>query len=207
LKDPVVLLANGLEPKVLKIINFLMGAGTIICVDGGYELAKKLNIAPDVIIGDFDSTILNKKNDKKTKIIKVDNQNKTDLEKAIEFCISENLNEIFLIATNGKRDDHNLANILLMYRYFKDIQIKIITDYFQIETFEGTKLFNLPIGSQISLISLEENNPITSKGLRFELNRDNLKSASNGISNIVDKEKIEINSKKPLIIFQELNEY
>ena len=207
MKDPVVLLANGLEPKVLKIINFLMDAGTIICVDGGYELAKKLNIAPDVIIGDFDSTILNKKNDKKTKIIKVDNQNKTDLEKAIDFCISENLDEIFLIAANGKRDDHNLANILLMYRYFKDIQIKIITDYFQIETFEGTKLFNLPIGSEISLISLEENNPITSKGLRFELNKDNLKSPSNGISNIVDKEKIEINSKKPLIIFRELNEY
>ena len=206
MKDPVVLLANGLEPKLLKIINFLMDAGTIICVDGGYELAKKLNIKPDIIIGDFDSTILNK-NDEKNKIIKADNQNKTDLEKAIDFCISENLNEIFLIAANGKRDDHNLANILLMYRYFKDIQIKIITDYFQIEVFEGKKLFNLPIGSEISLISLEENNPITSKGLKFELNTDNLKSPSNGISNIVDKEKIEINSKKPLIIFRELNEY
>ncbi len=202
MKDPVVLLANGQEPTDSKIIDFLKSAGTIICVDGGYEFAKKFNIKPNIVIGDFDSTDLNKIDDE-IRVIRAEDQNKTDLEKAIEFCISENLDKIILIAANGAKDDHNLANILLMDHFFPKICIEIMTNHFLIEIFKGKKTFDLPIGSQISLISLESNNFVTSKGLRFELNNEKLRSPSNGISNVVVQELIEITSEKPLIIFKQ----
>ena len=174
MKNPVVLLANGQEPIHSIPLKHLHNAGTIVCVDGGYEIAKKLNIHPTIVIGDFDSTNL-KDVDNSVRSIKAEDQDKSDLEKAIELCISEKISDITVIGSTGMRDDHNLANTLLIIRYLNQIEITIATNYYLINAFCGQKIFHSSIGTQISLISIEENNFLTTSGLEFDLDNEKLK--------------------------------
>jgi len=203
LKNPVVLLANGQEPSHSIPLKHLDNAGTIVCVDGGYEIAKKLNIQPTIVIGDFDSTNL-KDVDNSVRSIKDEDQDKSDLEKAIELCISEKISDITVIGSTGMRDDHNLANTLLIIRYLNQIEITIATNYYLINAFCGQKIFHSSIGTQISLISIEENNFLTTSGLEFDLDNEKLKSSTNGISNTTVKEEFAISSNRPLIIFRKI---
>ena len=207
MKTPVVLLANGEQPKNPKTLDFINNASSIICADGGYELAKLINVQPTVIIGDFDSTDPNHaalQDNSLIKIIKAEDQNKSDLEKAIEYCISVNIDLITLIAATGKRDDHTLANFLLMIDYFEQIEIQIMTDYYLINVVKGEKKYHASVNTQISLVSFEVENFITTQGLKFNLNREKLKSSTHGISNSTVHEQFSVFSEKPLILFRKI---
>ena len=94
--SPSVLIANGKKPKNKIIIDILQNAKNIICVDNGYELASELNITPSVVIGDLDSVDISKVNQSVT-IIKEEDQNTNDLEKALNYCLSKNIRDIILV--------------------------------------------------------------------------------------------------------------
>ncbi|MFO7446876.1 MAG: thiamine diphosphokinase, partial [Ignavibacteriaceae bacterium] len=51
-----IILANGKPPKK-SLVTFLQkrNYSSLICADGGANSARKLNLTPDVIIGDLDS--------------------------------------------------------------------------------------------------------------------------------------------------------
>ena len=58
--NPVVILVNGEFPSHSLSIQKLNNAGTIICTDGSADKLLAHERTPDVIIGDMDSTKLNK---------------------------------------------------------------------------------------------------------------------------------------------------
>ena len=90
LNSPSVLIANGKKPTNKIIIDIIKDAKNVICVDNGYELASELNITPSVVIGDLDS-VNQKKIDKDVLIIKEEDQNTNDLEKAFNYCLKKKL--------------------------------------------------------------------------------------------------------------------
>ena len=120
--SPSVLLANGEKPKNKIIIDILQNAKNIICIDNGYELASELNITPSVVIGDLDSVDISKVN-QSVIIIKEEDQNTNDLEKALNYCLSKNIRDIILVGATGKRDDQNLATILISLDYIEQLNI------------------------------------------------------------------------------------
>ena len=85
----------------------------IICADSGYAHAKKMNIRPDVVLGDFDSY---KKDDVICDDIKIYPAKKdfTDSEIAADYALKNGADEILLLASTGGRIDHTLANIYLL---------------------------------------------------------------------------------------------
>ena len=74
--NPVVILVNGEFPSHSLSIHKLNNAGTIICTDGSADKLLADGRTPDVIIGDMDSTKLNKDDFKGVWFI-TPNQNKT----------------------------------------------------------------------------------------------------------------------------------
>ncbi|MFH1537284.1 MAG: thiamine diphosphokinase, partial [Patescibacteria group bacterium] len=91
----------------------------IVATDGGANHLVNLKIKPDIIIGDFDS--ISKKAIKKfddVEQIRVYNQNKTDLEKALDYLMEEKCEIVDIFgATSNERIDHTLANIFLLKNY------------------------------------------------------------------------------------------
>lgn len=82
----------------------------VIAADGGYETLKKLNIEPDVIIGDFDS--LKSDLPQNGNIIKHPvKKNDTDTLLAIKYGLEKGYSDFIIYGCLGGRLDHTLANI------------------------------------------------------------------------------------------------
>ena len=198
-----VLIANGKKPKNKKIIEILKNAKNVICVDNGYELASELNITPSVVIGDLDSVDINKIS-KDILIIKDEDQNTNDLEKTLNYCLSKNIRDIILVGATGERDDQNLATILVSLEYIEQLNIEILSDLYSIEFVNGERDFEATPMREISLISMDKENIITTQGLKYNLDKSKLSSATHGISNYSIGENFSISCSSPLIVFKKL---
>ena len=88
----------------------------IIAVDKGLETFDKINIMPDIIIGDFDSVkteIL--KQYKNTEIISLNPEKDfTDTHMALKLAIEIGSEKITIIGAIGTRIDHTLANVHIL---------------------------------------------------------------------------------------------
>ena len=101
------------EKPVSNYAKQLIAENTLrICVDSNLSFFKELDVEPDVIIGDLDTVEINTTSPNST-IVNEENQNKTDLEKSLDYCIAQKIKNIYIIGATGERDDHNLANILI----------------------------------------------------------------------------------------------
>ena len=198
-----ILIANGKKPKNKKIIEILKNAKNVICVDNGYELASELNITPSVIIGDLDSVDINKIS-KDILIIKDEDQNTNDLEKTLNYCLSKNIKDIILVGATGERDDQNLATILVSLEYIEQLNIEILSDLYSIEFVNGKREFETEPMKEVSLISMDKENIITTQGLKYNLDKSKLSSATHGISNYSIGENFSISCSSPLIVFRKL---
>ena len=198
-----VLVANGQRPNHPKIMQILKDAEEIICVDNGYEIVQKLNIIPSVLIGDLDSVNLDSVN-QNVEVVKKENQNLSDLEKALNYCIEKNFTKIYLIGSTGLRDDHNLANLMLISDFIEKLDITVLSDEYEINAIKGKMKFSCKKGTQISLISIDTNNQVTTNGLKYNLNNEALRSSSQGLSNLVTEDNFSIESAKPILLFRKL---
>ena len=198
-----VLIANGEFPNNEYCNDILSNNPEIICVDTNQELIEKLGIKPKIILGDLDTANINNANNS-VQIIKLDNQNKTDLEKAFEFCLEEKIHEIVVLGATGQADDHNLANILIAYQYSKKLNIELISNYFRIMFINERKTIKAKKNMRVSMISLATNNKISSSGLQYELKNETLDTFTKGISNKCMENEFTISAEKELILFTEI---
>ena len=137
-----VILANGEFPTKSYAIKVLQNASIIICTDGSANQLSKINKIPDFIIGDFDS-IENKNNFSSEVKVENSDQNNNDLEKAVEFFLKKYPGEnLTIIGANGLRDDHNLANLLILDKYSKYLSIVILSNYFKIFINKGKNIYS-----------------------------------------------------------------
>ena len=203
MEKPVVLIANGQRPSHPKIIQIIKDAEKIICIDNGYEIIKDLKIIPSAIIGDLDSVNLNEV-DQSVEIIKREDQNSSDLEKALNYCIEKGFSKVYLLASTGLRDDHNLANLILIIDFIEKINVIILSDEYEIEAVKGKKKYKSKKNTQISIISINEGNKITTGGLKYNLKDEVLKSRSHGISNSTIEDNFFIECVKPILLFRKL---
>ena len=203
MEKPVVLIANGQRPSHPKIIQIIKDAEKIICIDNGYEIIKDLKIIPSAIIGDLDSVNLNEV-DQSVEIIKREDQNSSDLEKALNYCIEKGFSKVYLLASTGLRDDHNLANLILIIDFIEKINVIILSDEYEIEVVKGKKEYKSKKNTQISIISINEGNKITTGGLKYNLKDEVLKSRSHGISNSTIEDNFFIECVKPILLFRKL---
>ena len=199
-RNPVVIVGNGEFPAHQIPLNHLKNAGTIICADGGADQLISYNLTPNAIIGDMDSTKL-RKDDFKGAWISSPNQNRTDLQKTLDWCIENNLNDVTVLGTMGRREDHSLGNLHVLAEFSKKMDIRFITNYAVIYSFKGKRTFSSLIGQQISIVAIEHVRSISTSGLKYELNNEQFSPACNGISNEAKNDEFSINTSHPVWLF------
>ncbi len=167
-----IILANG-KPPQKSVISYLKkkNFNTLICADGGSNSAKRLNLIPDYIIGDLDSSTAAtlKYYSKKSKIIKIKRQNDTDVEKCLKFAIKNDANEIVLLGVTGDRLDHSFCNLGIVLKFFGKIKLSIIAENSLLTAYKNKVELNTIPGEIISIYGFNSQTKIISKGLKFPL--------------------------------------
>ena len=85
----VALVVNGTFPKDSNIVDQIRSSEVIIATDGAANSLLKNNITPHYVVGDLDS-IDSDTQDSVKHTINTPDQSKTDLEKALEWCVDNN---------------------------------------------------------------------------------------------------------------------
>ncbi len=169
---------NGEIPDKKITGKFLKGKiNYIIAADGGANYLKKAGIHPDIIIGDLDSIekeTFNFFKNNNLLIKKVKDQNKTDFEKCLIHCLKSNKKVIMVFGATSMRPDHTLNNFSILKRYYKKLDIKIITDEFEIFFIDKITTFKYKPDEIISLLALPKAKNIYTKGLQYCLNNQKL---------------------------------
>ena len=87
---------------------------TVICADGGYLIAKKLGLKPDLMIGDFDSCPMPEDID----LVKLPmEKDMTDSEAAIDLAVSRGAEQVVVLGGLGGRFDHTMGNMGMLAKY------------------------------------------------------------------------------------------
>ena len=110
------------------IKSYIKDDDFIICADKGCECAEKLNIIPDLIVGDFDSFsgVL-----PDTQIIKLNtHKDDTDTEHCAKEAVLRGFKNVVILNATGARQDHTFANFcVLKYLNDNNVDCKIVDRY------------------------------------------------------------------------------
>ncbi|MGB4658360.1 MAG: thiamine diphosphokinase [Mobilitalea sp.] len=170
----------------------------IIAADRGLNIADRLQLPLDYIVGDFDSvseSILTKYKDTKVQILTYPpEKDKTDSQIAIELAIKNQATRIDIIGATGTRLDHVVANIhLLMFPLQQLISACIVDSHNKI--YLRNKSFTIrkenQFGDYVSLLPFTDKvHGLTLRGFKYPLNHIILTTGNSlGISNeILDEE-------------------
>ena len=200
-KKSVSLIINGEFPASKEIINQIKSSEIIIAVDGATNTLIDSGITPTISIGDFDSIDVSYKN-KVSKLIYKEDQNKTDLEKTLEWCIENDYLSLSIFGISGKSEDHFLGNFFAINEYCDTISCTIYTDYSTITPFIGKTVFNSFQGETVSIISFELNNKVSSVGLKYPLDSYRLSPSPRALRNQSLGNNFTIESSEKLMVFQ-----
>jgi len=178
-----------------------------ICADGAANMIKEHDLMPDIIIGDMDS--VNKKvlkfyEKKGVQIRKIKDQETTDFEKSLMYCVENNLNNILIFGASSKRQDHTLNNYSVLKRYYRALNLKIIDSKFEIFFIDKNISFDYPKGKSISMMPMPIAKGITTKGLLYKLNNEDLEIGTReGTLNCSEEKNISIEFKEgDLLLFK-----
>ena len=198
-----VILCDGEVPDSSVLRNEISKCDFFITADGGANTALKMNLNPDIIIGDMDS--YSPTGDECAEIIHDKNQETNDLEKALNYAKKKEATDIIVFGATGKRLDHTLKNLSVLKQFHSAFNTLIFKDkYSVIFLIKSPFTKKFPIGTSLSLFPLSGRvDGITTKGLQYPLNDEFLENGvRDGTSNKTVEKKVEIEFKNgDLLLF------
>ncbi len=189
-----LIIANGTQPPLTIIRPLAEAANLIVCADGGANHALHMNIKPTVIIGDMDS-ILSSTRHYYSHIEQITDkdQNSTDLEKAITYCIGRGCESADVVGAVGTRLDHSTGTLGCFRKFRGRIRLRIFDTMAEITMVDGSATYQAVVGDKISLIPLGRCTGITTTNLKFALSHEALQlGIREGISNEATGEVVSI---------------
>ena len=199
--NSVTIVANGAFPKSGIPKNILDKSKTIIACDGAANTLDENNYRIDAIIGDLDSIRSDIKDKYDDIIYQYPDQSENDLRKAIEFLISNNIKEASIIGATGKREDHTIGNIFSLSKFCSKINLKIFTETGCFICINKDTEFKSFKGQQVSLFTLNDRTKISTKGLKYNFNKNTISTIFYGTLNesVCETFHVEINNECAII--------
>ncbi len=197
-----VLFIGGEGPKRSIYNKYADKADFFIAADSGVELAERLKVVPDMIVGDMDSlsdkSILDKYKREKIKLFPRE-KDETDTEIGIRIFKEMGYNDIIIVGGGSGRLDHLLGIVNLFERSFSPV--KWITSHEVVFLIEGEFYANGWNGATVSLFPVGERvGKMTSHGLKWAIDGLEWKRGYYGISNVVISSKLYINVQEGRIL-------
>lgn len=190
-----LLIGNGETQEAVFLQKLARKADLILAADGGADRALSAGVRPDVIIGDLDSISPQaKKILPAEKFIFVNNQNNTDLEKALDYLIAHQCTQCTLTGFVGGRWDFTFGNFLSVYPYLDKMDICVAGKGWKIWPLTHSVTKTVRPGARVSLIPAADCQNVTLQGLVYPLEHANLSLGRTGqtLSNVAKLSEIKI---------------
>lgn len=189
-QEPALIIANGeaCSPELLG--QLLEWSPFIVVLDHAIYRVLDLGIKVDAWLGDFDvahdfEAIRERQHP--LEIVNTPDQEKTDLNKAIEFLIERGFPAANIVWATGRRADHAITNITDLVRYKDKIKLVLLDDYSRIFPLTGTFEKWYAADTPVSLIPVGTVDGIETSGLKYNLNNETLTMGHRtGSSNVTE---------------------
>lgn len=180
---------NGLLERSTEVMAIIRSVELLIAADGGARNLADIGLKPHVIIGDMDSldSTLWLEDPLIQKVQFPRNKNKSDGELAVEWAFRHGCGKVILLGASGDRMDHVFAHGALLMRYPARL-FMWHDDYLLLALKSGQEIvLPVSVGSMVSLLTFDNRTRIQTKGLKYALNNQSLKSPTHGLSNWAEK--------------------
>ncbi len=176
-QEPALIIANGEACSDELLGQLLEWSPFVVVLDSAAHRVLELGIKFDVLLGDFDrdfdpNAILDKQYP--LEIVQAPDQNKTDLEKGIEFLIERAFPAVNIVWATGRRADHTIANLTNIVRYKNQIKIVLFDDYSKVFPLVGVYEKWYAAHTLISLVPIGTVEGIKTTGLAYNLDNETL---------------------------------
>jgi thiamine pyrophosphokinase len=203
MRDKVVLFINGDPPKSLPNVEEYT---FIACTDGAFHYLKQLDFPSeklDFISGDFDSHSGADENVYEDKFIYTPDQNKTDFHKALDIILEKGYQNIDVFGGSGGEQDHFLGNLTVAYSFKENLNIKFYDEFSEYFFVPKSVVLKNVKDKLISLYPFPTAENITTKGLNWSLNNENLSVTTRiGTRNFAIEDEVSIQYEKgDLLVF------
>ncbi|OLD74709.1 MAG: thiamine diphosphokinase [Ignavibacteria bacterium 13_1_40CM_2_61_4] len=180
-----LILANGPFPPPDVLRELRAHAALIVCADGGANWALRSKIKPDIILGDLDSILPStKRHFRDTPILKMEDQESTDLEKAIRYCIGRRAASADIIGALGERIDHTTGSLGCFKKFGNRIRLRFVDGAGELTQIGRSVRFKTRKGEKVSIIPLDRCTGVTTRNLKYALKNGTLElGVREGISN------------------------
>lgn len=170
-----LLVGNGEILPATRLQELAREADFILAADGGADHALQNGLVPDLVIGDLDSasSFAHQKLPRE-KFLFIDNQNNTDLEKALLYLTQHGCKKCTLAGFLGGRWDFSLGNLLALTRFARQLDICIVGANWRGFLLSRSRRFACVPGKRVSLLPLKPCSGVTLTGLLFPLKQARL---------------------------------
>ena len=199
----VLLFINGDSPKSFPNLE---DYGLIAFTDGAFHYLKNLNFPLeklDFISGDFDSHSGADENVYEDKFIYTPDQEKTDFHKALDIISEKGFENIDVFGGSGGEQDHFLGNLTVAYSFKHNLSIKFYDEFSEYFFIPKTFVLNNVKDKLVSLYPFPIAEKVSTKGLNWALNNENLSITSRiGTRNFAIEDDVSIDYEKgDLLVF------
>ena len=123
-KTGIIIGGGDLTPAFAEKIIRESGSRGSLCIaaaDAGLEILDRIGVAPDILLGDFDTVkqdVLGVYTDRKdVEIIRHDPvKDASDMELTADVLLERGIRRVLVLGALGGRADHTMANLLLIYQ-------------------------------------------------------------------------------------------
>ena len=176
-QEPALIIANGEACSEELLGQLLEWSPYVLVLDHAIHRVLPLGIKIDAWLGDFDhghDFEAVRALQHPLEIVHTPDQEKTDLNKAIEFLIERGFPAANIVWATGRRADHAITNLTDLVRYKDQIRLVMLDDYSKIFPLRGTFEKWYTAGTPLSLIPVGTVQGIVTSGLKYNLHDETL---------------------------------
>lgn len=201
--EKALLFINGVPPEKLPETERY---SIIACSDGAFNYLKEKNFPLeklDFISGDFDSHCGSDDDIYYQKFIFTPDQDKTDFEKSLEIIAQKGLKKIDVYGGSGGEMDHFLGNLTVALRFKNQMEITFYDEFSTYFFAQNHLVLEKVKGKTISLFPFPLAESVSTKGLNWSLNKENLAITGKiGTRNFASEDQVTIDFEKgELVVF------
>ena len=190
--------SNGPSAAIQKTI--ISEADIIVGVDGGADRAQGAGIQVDLILGDLDSTENSHEGVEK---IQLDNQESSDLSKAIRYLYKEGYDQMDVIGIEGGCEGHQLGIWGSVVEAPDEVTMRLHSSQtvsYRVAPGCVDFLIDIEPGKDFSVFALEPCESVTLKGGRWSIEDEFFSLSTRGLHNVSESSLLRVSTDGNLIV-------
>lgn len=176
-QEPALIVANGDSCSAELLGQLLEWSPFVLALDGALPRLTACGIKVDAVLGDFDSlgdVEAAAALQQPIRVLHRPDQDKTDLEKGLDFLLEEGHRAANIVWASGRRSDHHFANLSNLVKYARRLDLNMIDDHARTYLLPPSFRKWYPAGSILSLLPMGRVEGITTRNLLYPLHDEAL---------------------------------